>query len=146
MTVKPLVLGTACVLLTACGMGASNLRPQGEVFAPCEKAHCVSSQQPGTRYAIEPLRYAGSREAAQAALLRVLAGMPGARIETASGDYVHATFTSPIMRYVDDLELRFAATEPVVHVRSSSRLGYYDFDVNRKRVEALRRSFAATQG
>ncbi|MFA5940959.1 MAG: DUF1499 domain-containing protein [Sinimarinibacterium sp.] len=139
------VLGIAAAGLSACGMGTPNLRPTGDQFAPCDKARCVSSQQPGTRWAIEPLRYSGSRDAAQAALLRSLAGMPGAHVEASSRDYVHATFTSPIMRYVDDLELRFVDAESLVHVRSASRIGYYDFDVNRQRVEALRSAFAAIQ-
>lgn len=145
MVMKIAVLGIAAALVSACGMGTPNLRPTGEQFAPCDKARCVSSQQPGTRWAIEPLRYSGSHDAAHAALLRILAAMPGAQVETSRRDYVHATFTSPIMRYVDDLELRFVASEPLVHVRSASRLGYYDFDVNRERVEALRSAFEAIQ-
>ena len=40
------------------------------------------------------------------------------------------------MRYRDDVE--FEVDGDTVHVRSASRLGYGDFGVNRKRVEALR--------
>jgi uncharacterized protein (DUF1499 family) len=31
----------------------------------------------------------------------------------------------------------------IIHVRSSSRVGYYDFGVNRRRVERIRARFAA---
>lgn len=144
MLKRILVLGIA-ISVSACGMGTSNLRPTGDHFAPCVRSRCVSSQQPGTQWAIEPLRYSGSHDAARAGLLRSLAGMPGARIETSNRDYVHATFTSRIMRYVDDLELRFVESEHLVQVRSASRLGYYDFEVNRERVESLRAAFAAIQ-
>jgi uncharacterized protein (DUF1499 family) len=33
--------------------------------------------------------------------------------------------------------------EKVIHVRSASRLGYFDLGVNRKRVEQIRKLFAA---
>ena len=76
MLMRIVVLGIAAAFLSACGMGTPNLRPSGDAFAPCDKARCVSSQQPGTRWAIEPLRYSGSRDAAHAALfLTAIAGV-----------------------------------------------------------------------
>lgn len=129
--------------LAACGMGTASLRVPGGELAPCARDHCVSSQEPGTKYFVEPLRYSGSREQARETLQRIVDGMPGAHVQTAAPDYLHATFTSRWMRYVDDLELLFPATDGLVQVRSSSRLGYSDFGVNRARVEALRTRFDA---
>ena len=40
------------------------------------------------------------------------------------------------MRFVDDVE--FMIGTQAVEVRSASRLGYKDFDVNRERIERLR--------
>lgn len=131
--------------VSACGMGVPNLRPTGTQLAPCSKAQCVSSQQPGTRWFVEPLHYPGSREAAHSALLQIISGVPGAQVEQTTDTYVHATFTSSLMRYVDDVELRFVEGQRTIHVRSASRLGYYDFDVNRDRVEAIREAFDAIQ-
>ena len=45
---------------------------------------------------------------------------------------------SPWHVYTDDLELLWLPEHKRVEVRSSSRIGYYDFGVNRERVEALR--------
>lgn len=129
--------------LAACGMGTASLRAPGGELAPCARDHCVSSQEPGTKYFVEPLRYSGSREQARETLQRIVDGMPGADIQTASPDYLHATFTSRFMRYVDDLELLFPEAGGLVQVRSSSRLGHSDFGVNRARVEALRTRFDA---
>jgi uncharacterized protein (DUF1499 family) len=64
--------------------------------------------------------------------------MPRAEIVEEGPGYLHATFTSPLFRFVDDLELRADAEAGVVHVRSASRAGYYDFGANARRVEALR--------
>jgi len=35
--------------------------------------------------------------------------------------------------------LRFDEAEKMVHLRSAARLGYSDFGVNRKRIEALKK-------
>ncbi len=46
--------------------------------------------------------------------------------------------------FVDDLELELRAEAGLVAVRSAARLGRYDFGVNRRRVEALRRTLKQT--
>lgn len=52
--------------------------------------------------------------------------------------YLQAEVVSPWKFYTDDLELRLDQSQQIIHVRSSSRIGYYDFGVNRERVERLR--------
>ena len=59
---------------------------------------------------------------------------------THEAGYIHAEVTSAIMRYDDDVEFLFV-TDQRIDVRSSSRIGYYDFGVNRERVDALRAGF-----
>ncbi len=141
MSIRGAAVSILSLALLGCGAGTAKLRPAPQTLAACDRARCVSSQQPETGYYIPPLSYIGSREAAYERLRSVVVTMPGARIETASADYIHATFTSRLLRFVDDLELLFADTGGVVHVRSSSRLGYSDFGVNRARVERLRAAF-----
>lgn len=60
----------------------------------------------------------------------------GGTITAQNGDYVAATYTSAIYKFVDDVELR--RTGNIVHIRSASRVGYSDRGVNRARVEAIR--------
>ena len=52
--------------------------------------------------------------------------------------FVQAVAITPLMRYRDDVQLLYVPEEGLVHVRSSSRLGYSDMGANRKRVEDLR--------
>ena len=54
---------------------------------------------------------------------------------------MYARFRSKMMGFVDDVE--FYNDGKAVQVRSSSRLGIRDFDVNRKRVEAIRAAFGS---
>ena len=71
-----------------------------------------------------------------AGVAKVVKGMERAVIVEQKDNYLYAEFSTPLMGYTDDVE--FASDGKVVHVRSSSRLGIRDFDVNRKRVEAIR--------
>ena len=72
--------------------------------------------------------------------LRLAVEAMGGDIRAAQAGYLHAVFTTPRMRYRDDLEL-LVRDNGVIDVRSISRFGYRDFGVNRDRVEQLRNLF-----
>ncbi|MBN1137614.1 MAG: DUF1499 domain-containing protein [Anaerolineae bacterium] len=60
--------------------------------------------------------------------------------------YIHVEFfVNRTMGYVDDVELAFDAEANVIHSRSSARLLYYDWQVNRNRMEKIRAAFEAAQ-
>jgi len=61
----------------------------------------------------------------------------GGTITREQDGYLSATYLSKIFKFVDDFEVRDAGAG-IIHVRSSSRVGYSDRGVNRKRVERLR--------
>lgn len=58
-----------------------------------------------------------------------------AYIIKAENNYLAATFTSSLFKFVDDFELRLDNDGNKLHIRSASRLGYSDFGVNKRRVE-----------
>lgn len=105
--------------------------------------NCVSSlAEPTDRvHAIAPLAVPGPDAIAR--IQAVLEAMPRVAIVVTEPDYLHAVCTSAVFRFKDDLELQADPDAGVVHVRCAARLGYGDFGVNRKRVEALRRALAA---
>lgn len=112
-------------------------------LAPCpDSPNCVSSQSNDQEHAIAPLVYNGEKAAAQETLKGVVKSMAGARVITDAKDYLYAEFKSRIMGFVDDVEFYFPA-EPIIHVRSASRLGHSDLGVNRKRIETIRKMFTA---
>jgi len=114
----------------------------GRLKAPSATANSVSSQAllwPGREAAqIEPLPLRGSGPETIARLKSVVEAMPGAKVVEVRGDYLYAQFTTRLMKYVDDTEFWFDPVAGVVQVRSASRLGEKDFNVNRERVEAIR--------
>ena len=71
----------------------------------------------------------------------VVAAMPGATIVAQRDDYLYATFETPVMGFVDDVEFALLPGQAAIGVRSASRLGYSDLGTNRKRIEAVRAAF-----
>ena len=108
-------------------------------FTPCASApQCVSSQaSPDDSHYVEPLTYATDGRTARYQLLALVRGQPRTAIKTADDRYIHATFSTRL-GFTDDVYFLFRASEQVIDVKSSSRTGYYDFGVNRRRVERLR--------
>jgi uncharacterized protein (DUF1499 family) len=128
------------------GSAPDNLGIRDGLLAPCPaKPNCVSSQAPDGNHRIAPLEYRGSATDAMTLLARVVAAQPGATIVTSSDIYLYATFQSPLMGFVDDVEFAIDPARKLVEVRSASRLGYSDLGANRKRVDSLRAAFAEAQ-
>ena len=107
--------------------------------------NCVSSQAdlwPGdtqqTYARIAPLALVGSGPQTMAKLKALVQAQPSAAVVQAEGDYLYATFTTPLMKYTDDVEFWFDPAAQAVQVRSASRLGRKDLGANRARVENLR--------
>lgn len=109
---------------------------------PCPASpNCVCSQDTDTEHAAEPLRFTGTPAEAMERLKTVIEQMPRAQLVTAEPDYLHAEFTTPLMRYVDDVEFLVEPDAQVIQFRSASRIGYSDLGANRKRMEEIRNAF-----
>ena len=122
----------------------------GKLKPPSKTPNSVSSQaslwpdHPMRAYAdIAPLPVVGDPAAAMARLKAVVEAMPGAKVIESRPDYLYAQFTTRLMKYVDDTEFWLDPAAQVIQVRSASRLGGKDYGVNRKRIEEVRRLFAA---
>lgn len=134
----------AALMLVACA-GRPQLISADGMLGGCEQPRCVSTQSQDPDRYVEPIRYEGSREAARAALQRIVLAMPGSRLALQTEDYLHVEFGSGLLGQVDDLELLFPRRQPWVQVRAASRNAYVDFDDNRQRVEQIRARFEAVQ-
>lgn len=105
-----------------------------------DRPSCVCSTDDRKRHTIAPLTIPKVHKSAPlTALAGVVQAMPNTAIVEQTDNYLHATFTSKLFKFVDDVE--FLLDGDVVQVRSVSRKGYSDFGVNRKRVEAIRKAF-----
>ena len=119
-----------------------NLGLKNQLLSPCPGTpNCVSSQERNSQHRILPIIFEGSLELAKERLHRVINSMCGTRIITQDVVYWHVEFTTQLLQFVDDVEFYFDRSQSRIHVRSASRQGYWDFGVNRRRVETIRSAF-----
>jgi uncharacterized protein (DUF1499 family) len=123
---------------------------QGRLKIPSSTDNSVSSQadlypdHPQRKYSsIAPLAVRGDGPNTIAKLKAIVEGMDGAKLITTAPDYLYAQYTTPLMKYVDDVEFWFDPKNNVIQVRSASRLGKGDLGMNRKRIELVRAALAA---
>jgi len=136
--------GAALALLVAVSAPAAGA---GGVLAPCPASpNCVNSRDPDPQRRVDPIAFTGTPEAARSTLVRTLDGMERARLVVNEPLYLKAQFTSAVFGFVDDVEFVIEPGARLIHLRSASRTGYYDFGVNRRRAEQLRAGFARLQG
>ena len=133
----------ALLLLAGCA-STTEVMSMEERFAPCpESPNCVSSYADDEVHGIDPLPLPEQDPIGR--LVTVVGAMPRTEIVTREEDYLHATFTSMVLRFVDDVEFRVDRDAGVIHVRSASRVGYGDMNVNRSRVESIREKLLETE-
>jgi uncharacterized protein (DUF1499 family) len=112
---------------------------------PCPGTpNCVSSESENSSEKVDPLAIEGEAAAAWVRLKKVIVEL-GGTVRSEEPGYLWTTFLVPLAGFTDDVEFRLDETAQVIHVRSSSRLGFSDLGVNRGRVEALRAAFARSR-
>jgi uncharacterized protein (DUF1499 family) len=120
----------------------SIVRAEPKALRDCPRSpNCVCSECDSPKHLIEPLAYSGARDQAMKTLVAHLGQLHGVNVRKVEGRYLHATFSSKLFRFVDDVEFLFCDQTPMVKVRSASRVGWSDFGANRKRINQLRAIF-----
>ncbi len=121
-------------LLHLAGPVPGNLGVHGRALSPCgSPAHCARADWS-----------VADPEAALAGLVPVVLALEGVEIVDTRGNYLHATATSRLFGFVDDLELYADRAAGVLQARSVSRLGDSDLGVNARRLESLHRALAGS--
>jgi len=96
-------------------------------LAPCPSpAHCARVNWP-----------VADPQASLAALVPAVQATPRTTVVEQGDGYLHATASSALFGFVDDLELYADTAHGVLQARSVSRLGDSDLGVNAQRLAAL---------
>ena len=107
-------------------------------LAPCpDSPNCVSTKSNDPDRTMAPLPYLTSGRESMDRLVAIVREMKRATIVSATPSYLHVEFRSALFRFVDDVEFALDDLARVIHFRSASRTGYYDFGVNRKRMKEI---------
>ncbi|MBN1105083.1 MAG: DUF1499 domain-containing protein [Deltaproteobacteria bacterium] len=139
------ILGLFFFFLSAFGC-AANAQGRGDAvpaeLSPCpDSPNCVSTESRDPGHAMPPLPYVGTRQESHKRLLRVLRGMKRSSLLVVTPTYLRAEFRSALFRFVDGVEFLFDDQGGRIHFRSASRTGYYDFGVNRRRMQEISRMY-----
>lgn len=134
-------LACASIILISCaGNRPANLGASETGLAPCPSSpNCVSSDARDKAHQVPAFDLIVPPAEAWPVARELVSELPRTRIVHEQPGYLHAECSS-LLGFVDDLELDLRPVEGIIAVRSASRLGYWDFGVNRRRLEALRNS------
>ena len=101
------------------------------------KPNNISTQASEPEKRVDPLEFKATAKETSTALIIAIHSVGKATLEVEDEDYLHAVFTTPLMRFHDDAEFWLDVEEKLVHVRSASRAGYSDMGMNRRRYQKL---------
>ncbi len=123
------------------GNRPSSLGVKDSRLSPCPSSpNCVSSRSGDERHQIDPLPFTSTPAEAMDRLKAVIREMKRAVLVRETRDYLHVELRT-FLGFVDDAEFYLDPEQKVIHLRSASRIGYWDLGVNRKRMEAIRAEF-----
>jgi uncharacterized protein (DUF1499 family) len=106
-------------------------------LADCPVPSCASTQATKPARLVPALQIIGEPLEAMTAVQQLLSTQKRTRIVRMSADYIHAEARSFVFRFVDDIEF-LVDDEALLQFRSAARVGYWDFGVNRRRMDRLR--------
>ena len=111
-------------------------------FATCPTSpNCVSTEATDRRHGLAP--YFLARKDAWPEIRAAVLALPRVRLVDDREGSLRAECRSALAGFIDDLAVQVHENGEELAVRSAARLGYYDFGVNRRRAEALRKILRA---
>ena len=116
----------------------------GKLLELPASANAVSSQTSDPGKKVEPFIFKENLEKTKEIITKI-AIAHGATLLKKEHCYFHFVYKAPIIPFRDDVEFFFDETTKLVHFRSASRVGHYDFGVNRDRYEKIRRMYYNSQ-
>lgn len=115
---------------------------EGKLKPLSKKPNGVSTQTNDAAMCVEPLAAKSSLDETMNAIKSAVNAYGGAEVQQCSDNYLYAVFSTPKMKYNDDVEFFIDEANGLVHFRSSSRVGYSDLGLNRARYKKLAATYA----
>lgn len=126
----------------------TGLTSDNRLQPPPKTPNCILSMTDSKnwRHYIAPITYSGiTRDQARELLREAVKSLPRTTLIEEKDHYLYFESLTKSQKFTDDVEFLLPADEPVIHMRSASRVGFNDWGVNRKRLEAVRAAFHSRQ-
>jgi len=137
-----MLLITTCIQAEQISQGVDTLESNHQLKACPDTPNCINTEYPEkTAQYLPPLVYDETRAEQIMIMAKNTILQMGGSIIKEEPNYLAATFTSMIFRFIDDFEVRNDITHHSLQIRSASRTGYSDFGVNKRRVEEFSKQF-----
>lgn len=109
-------------------------------LSPCPSTpNCVCTEHPNDdSHYTEAVAFSDRQNDSILNLITDAIEQSGGVITKTEDNYIAATYTSKLFRYVDDFEVRIDKNNQLIHIRSASRVGKSDLGANLKRIESFR--------
>jgi len=130
------------IVLSGCSK-SSHILLSYDTLAPCpDSPNCVSSLEENPRHKVDSFPVHISGEESLNLLKKIIKSMQRTEIFWESGNSLYAVFRTRI-GFTDDVQFVVDEKAGFIHVRSASRIGYWDLGANRKRIENIRKEYNA---
>ncbi|MEB3257319.1 MAG: DUF1499 domain-containing protein [Cyanobacteriota bacterium] len=139
-TLLTLVILLGGALISPQPAGASLLHLEGPIPADLGVTDHGLASCPSPAHCAQASWDVADPQEALTNLLPVVLALDGVELVETDGPYLHATVSSRLFGFVDDLELFANGAEGQLQARSQSRLGDSDLGVNARRLEHLHRA------
>jgi len=135
-----LIVITSLIYFIYLGFKSQSGSPAGLIessLSPCPSTpNCICTEHPGdVSHFTEASTYAAENADSIVQKITDAIEQSGGVIIKSENNYLAATYTSKIFRYVDDFEIRIDREKQLIHIRSASRVGKSDFGANLKRIK-----------
>ena len=109
---------------------------------PCPASpNCVSTEASDARHAVAP--FVLLRDDAWPEIRAAVLALSRTKVVEQSENSLRAECRSALVGFIDDLTVELRIAQHTLALRSAARTGYYDFGVNRRRIEQLRDALRA---
>jgi len=106
--------------------------------------NCINSEfKNDSAHFVEAMPYKNKSVDEVIQILENVIQKSGGHISAKNNNYIAATYTSKLFRYVDDFEIRVDEEDKNIHFRSASRVGRSDFGANIKRIDLIKKELRA---
>ncbi len=130
-------------ILNAQSLRSMNKKTNNYQFPACPQSpNCVSSVSQDPKHKIPALSYDNiDGDEAMNLLKKVFHQLTNQVQVLEQGRVLHAETKSTIFGFIDDVDAYLNTDQQRIEIRSASRTGYYDFGVNKRRVNKISELF-----
>jgi len=96
-------------------------------------------------YGLKPPIFDKDIEYMEIEITKIIESKPRMKIVNQEDGFIHAVDITPFFRFYDDIAIRIFqdSGKTTIWIQSQSRLGYYDLQVNEKRVQMLHKEISS---